>query len=154
MKILSLVLLVAAFSIAGASESEIETLELKNGKAFAVVETRYSRNMPWVYYDQAIKSIPLIHPNAVILVGERLRKTDENNEVLYSIVGYKENKDSKSVVISGIATYQNRAWTFNTEAEETMLAQSVSLVLQQLSQLPYNRRMQSDRQRDAPDTER
>ena len=144
MKVLSLALLIAAFSIANVSGSDIEKLELKNGNAFVVVETEYSRNMPWAYYDQAIESIPLIYPDAVIVIGERLGKTDENNEVLYSLVGYKENNDSRYVVISGIATYRDRAWTFETRVEEIMFAQSVHLVLQQLSQLPHIKRMQTD----------
>lgn len=150
MKILFIAFLAVAITNAGAFETEIEKLELNNGQILLVVETDHSRNMPWAFYDQAIKSIPLIYPNSVIIAGERLGKTGGNNEILYSLVGYKESIDSKGITISGIATFKDRAWIFDIMVKESLLSQSIRLVLQQLNQLPYSKRMQTDHQKATP----
>ena len=135
---LALVFLLATVSISSASDSGTNSLKLENGNVLVIVEIEHSRSLPWAYYDQAMKSIPLIYPDAVVVTGERLGKTVENSDVLYSFVGYQEMKDSRYVIISGVVTHKDKAWKFDTRVEKVMLAQSVHLVLQQLGQLPFN----------------
>ena len=137
---------VVVCTLAGASETDTEKFELDNGYILYITETTHSRNMPYVFYDQAIDSIPRIHPNSIIVAKRRLGIIGKNAVVLYSLIGYKEEKDSKKITLSGIATYRDRAWSFNIIVADSSLTQTLLLVLENLSNLPYNKRMQSDLQ--------
>lgn len=144
MKALVTVCFVVIGTLAGASETDTEKFELDNGYILYVTETTYSRNMPYVFYDQAINSIPGIYPNSTIVAERRLGIIGGNSDVLYSLVGYKERKNNKEVTISGIATNKDRAWSFTIMAADTSLTQTLLLVLENLSNLPHNKHLQAN----------
>ena len=150
MKFLITIYLAAAIIIAGASENDTEKVELENGFILLITESTHSRNMPYLFYDQAIKSIPRIHPNSIIVAEERLGKTGINDDILYSLIGYKVAENTEEVTISGIATNRDRAWSFNIMVTDSFLSQTLLLILQQLNQLPNNKRMQLDKLPAAP----
>ncbi len=100
--------------------------------------------MPYVFYDQAINSIPGIYPNSTIVAERHLGKIGENADVLYSLIGYKEEKNTNEITISGIATNKDRAWSFTIMVADSSLTQTLLLVLENLSDLPHNKRMQAD----------
>ena len=137
---------VVVCTLAGASETDTEKFELDNGYILYITETTHSRNMPYVFYDQAINSIPRIYPNSTVVAERRLGKIGKNAVVLYSLIGYKKEKDTKEITISGIATNRDRAWSFNILVADSSLTQTLLLILENLSNLPYNKCMQSDLQ--------
>ena len=144
MKILITVWLIIFAPLAGASEFDTKKFELENGNILYVIETTYSRIMPYVFYDQAIKTIPGIYPNSTIVAERRLGIIGNNPAILYSLIGYREVKDTKEIKISGVATIRDRAWSFNIMVADSLLTQTLLLVLENLSNLPYNKRMGSD----------
>ena len=139
MKVLVTVYFASVGTLAGATEPDTEKFELDNGHILYVTEATYSRNMPYVFYDQAIISIPGIYPNSTIVAERRLGKIGGNSNVLYSLVGYKEQKNTKEIIISGIATNKDRAWSFTIMVADSSLTQSLLLVLENLSNLPHNK---------------
>ncbi len=144
------VLLVATAAVSAAEATDSDKLELENGAVLHIAETAYSRNLPWVFYDQAIASIPLIHPDSVFVAKQRLATTQENDAVFYSLVAYKIENDDSEVILNGIATIESRAWSFEIMVTESSLAQTLRLVLRRLSHLPRNPQRQSAAFQAAP----
>jgi hypothetical protein len=144
MKILFSICCVIFTTLVGATEPGTEKFELENGHILFVTDFTYSRNMPYVFYDQAITSLPIAHPDSTIVAKRRLGKIGNNAEVLYSLIAFKDTAGDKVITISGVATSKDRAWAFNTKVDDSSLTQSLLLVLEYLSSLSYNKPLQTD----------
>jgi hypothetical protein len=95
----------------------------------------YARNVPYVFYEQAIESIPQIHPDHVLLAAKRLGRI---GRVDYSLVSYLPTRRAAQARIEGMAGSVEgmRAWCFSTEAPAVYHAQALMAVLEQVAALP------------------
>lgn len=138
MKILITLTLVLFVSSAGATKNDTRKLPLDNGYILQVTEISPSRVLPYAFYDQAMESIPGIYPNAVILAARRIGSFAGNSHPLYSLIAYKESMNLKDVIISGVVTGRDRAWSFNIKVTESSYANTLLLILEKIADLPYN----------------
>ena len=134
--------LVFLASFAGAPESDVKKVPLENGQELHVKQILPSRILPHAYYNQAMASIPGVYPNSQIIAKRRIGYLGKNSAVLYSLVCYQESKDRKEVTISGIVINKERAWSFHSRLAESSFANTLVLVLEILTDLPFDKSLQ------------
>lgn len=129
-------LIILLFSIsASATDNEIR---LENNSKLIIKQIQPSRILPHAYHDQAISSIPGVYPNSEIITTRRLGYLGREKALLYSLVCYKEFKDIHIITISGVLVHKNQAWSFDIKANESEFIDTLMLVYEQLSKLPFN----------------
>lgn len=144
MKALSLIaVLLLAFNV-GATETEVKTIRLENGEALVIKKIQPSRILPHAFHDQALSSITGIYPDSQILAKRRVGYLNKNPAVLYSMVCYKESSKQEGVIISGVVTYENQAWSFDSTVEESAFPDTLILILETLNKLPFDKSLQPD----------
>ena len=124
-------------STTAALENSVTTVRLENGYELQVKEIHHSRILPHAYYDQALASIPDLHPNSRIIVKRRLGHFRNGSAQSYSLVCYKKSKDHDEVTISGVITSGNKAWSFDTIVAEKDFADTLLLVFETIIELPF-----------------
>lgn len=99
------------------------------GNAFVVEEITPSRILPQVFHDQAVSSLPAIYPDGEIVDSERFGEAFGS---FYSLVAYRERKDSKTVRLDAVATDYRKAYRLGARVEEKDLGYAVSALLARL----------------------
>ena len=133
-----------------ASENDEKNFLLENGYELHIKEIQYSRILPHAYYDQAISSIPGVYPDSQIIGKRRLGRFRKDSSSFYSLVCYKKLKDQVEVTISGVVTSKSNSWSFDAMVAETDFIDTLLLVLETISEFPFNKQMQSDAANAAP----
>ncbi|MDH5178187.1 MAG: hypothetical protein OEY07_00790 [Gammaproteobacteria bacterium] len=110
-----------------------QKIPLEEGIVLNVKKEVANRSFPHAYYEQAISSIPKIYPEHKFLAKRRYGKL---GKVQYSIVCYKEKLTSDFVTISGIATYKDKAWFFETLVPKTAFGDGLLIVLEAVENFP------------------
>ena len=147
MRFVLLTVFVLASHLAIASD-EYQTIQLEEGIVLKVKQLRNNRFLPHAFYDQATASIPLLYPDHVYLVKRRYGRL---GEMKYSIVCYKETKQSSEVLISGTAVLNNAAWSFDTRVPQSSFGDKLLIVLEAVEKLPSNKSIQAAPRNGAPD---
>lgn len=130
-------ILVLIFVTAGAAAADTGLpISLANGYELHVKEIVPSRNLPHVYHDQAMSSIPNIYPDSEIIAERRSGRLDQNPGSLYSLVCYKRTRKHSEVTISGVFTSTGKAWSFSATVAQRHYADTIAMILEALSQLP------------------
>jgi len=83
---------------------------LDGGGTLVVREVEPHRGLPHAFYDQALASLPRLHPEHVLLAARR-RGTVAG--VAYALVCYREAPDAERVVIQASAVHGDRAWSLD-----------------------------------------
>ncbi len=142
MRALSVIgVLLLAFNV-DATEPAVKTVRLENGEKLLIKEIPPSRILPHAYHDQALLSIPAMYPDSQILAKRRLGYLRKKPAVLYSMVCYKESTQQKRVIIGGVITYENQAWSFDSKADEAVFHDTLMLVFETLNELPFDKSLQ------------
>lgn len=142
MKALSVIaLLLLAFN-SGATTMNAKTVRLENGEILLIRNIQPSRILPHAFHDQALSSIPAMYPDSRILAKRRVGYLSKKPAILYSMVCYKESSDHERVSISGVITYENHAWSFDSKVAETAFHKTLMLIFESLNQLPFDRSLQ------------
>jgi hypothetical protein len=103
---------------------------------------QYSRNTPNVYVDQAMESLPNLHPGFVLMV---LKREGRVGDIDYSLLAYKESPSTNMVTIEGLASYeQNKTWMFSLLVDSNKTAEAMLCILEHVSALPSNSRFKRD----------
>lgn len=91
----------------------------------------YGRTVPHVFYDQAITSVPLLYPDAVIVEA---RRSDRVGNVDYSLVAFKSSASSGTIEIDGLAgsASNGRAWSFRSVVSEANWSGLLSCVVERV----------------------
>lgn len=138
MKALSVIaVLLLAFNV-GATETDVKTVQLENGEALVIKKIQPSRILPHAFHDQALSSIPGIYPDSQILAKRRVGYLRKNPAVLYSLLCYKESNKQERVTISGVITYENHAWSFDSKVEDSSFPETLILIFETLNELPFD----------------
>jgi len=97
-----------------------------------LVEIPPNRLLPHLVYDQGIESIPLLHPDAEILVS---RRTGELGDLNYALIVYKPRAEDPGVVIEGAAQRWPGAWRFSASCPDSVLAERLVDLFERLGKL-------------------
>lgn len=142
--ILTIALLLAQLAFAKVNFSEIqiaEDIQLK------IMERRSVRSDPHSPYDQAIASIKRIYPNSTILAK---RRYGHIGEIQYSIICYKESKDSNEVVINGTSVHNETALVFETIIKEEQFGDYLLIILERVEKMSSKNKRNSDSSANVP----
>ena len=111
----------------------------------------FSRNIPYSFYDQALESLPKLHPSFVLVASRRQGNVGATD---YSLVAYKVSPSSDSVNIEGQAgSYElNKTWFFSLTVGSSQIANTMLCVLEHLSALTSSPTLKRDaaQKRSAP----
>ena len=116
-----------------AQAGESRLFQLENEQSLRVESTPYSRVLPYAFFDQAMASLPQLYPEVEIRVQRRLGRLGNDPVRLYALIGYRENPASEEIVLRGILTQTDRAWTFDLKTTHANFDQTLLLVLEFLS---------------------
>ena len=83
-----------------------------------------------------------MYPDWQIVAKRRVGYLSKNPAVLYSMVCYKESTEQQLVTISGVVTHQVQAWSFEMKVDEPAFTDTLMLVFETLSDLPFNKSLQ------------
>ena len=136
--LLASALLIWAIFAAAAEEPGI-AVDLVNGHKLRVKEIDPARSLPHAYYDQAMTSLPVLYPAGRVLAERRLGKLGENPAAAYALVGYQKDLDDPVVIIAGVVTRGNRAWSFDADVPQDDFGDMLLLVMEVLTRLPVDR---------------
>jgi hypothetical protein len=124
-------------------------ITLISGGTLTITATAYNRTLPHGFYDQAMSSLPRLHPGHQLLAS---RRTGFLGEVVYALVCYRETPSSEHVVIQAVALFENRAWNLNAISPPSYGDTLVEL-LEHIGKLPSSP-ARADADKRAPRTER
>lgn len=132
-------LLVASFAYAAGG------VTLPSGSRLTISELEYNRTLPHSFYDQAMSSLPHLHPGYRLLASRRVGTL---GGVLYALVCYRESPSSEHAVIQAVAVFRDRAWALDTTAPASY-GDTLVEVLEQIAKLPSEHGAGTSRQGDA-----
>ena len=113
-------------------EDAQRTIILDNGTNLSLKQIDDSRGLPHGYFDQAMETIPLIHPAHRIL-GKR--RFGQLGQTVYSLIMFIETPKVDVVDISGVAIANQKAWVYHAKTNLVAMATTLQLVNEKLSQL-------------------
>lgn len=117
----------------GAVAAATVKVPLESGREMVVTTIPYSRLLPHAYYDQAMASLPALHPDLEVLVKRRFGLV---GEVAYCLIVYKTEAGSEEIVFDGAVQRGSRAWQIRLLSPDKELANTLMEVLELISRLP------------------
>jgi hypothetical protein len=118
--------------LSAAAQADTE-IQLNDGSALTITETRYNRMLPHSFYDQAMASLPQLYPEHELLAG---RRSGRVGGVIYSLICYRKSPSSDRVIIQAVAVHNRQAWNIETLTNTTSYPGVLLQVLERINGLP------------------
>ncbi len=106
---------------------------LDNQIELRVEEILPSRAIPWMYYDQAIESIPAIYPESKIISKIKHETSKFNSALNYSLVSFVKSEKTKYVIVGGNFRIKDRAWSYSANVPIKGYDETMRLILAAIS---------------------
>lgn len=140
----STLVLLGAFAAAGIPDAVALGAALPSGGTLTISQAEYSRALPHAFYDQAMSSLPRLHPGYQLLASRRVGAL---GDVLYALVCYRESASSDHVAIQAVAVVGDRAWSLDATAPVSY-GDTLVEVLERIAKLPSESGAGASRQGD------